>query len=143
MGKLIDPTLCPECRSILSGDARCPACGLQLQGPAAVELWQTMQRADQLIDQLRLQAAAAPVPAATPARPTPTGTAPPPPMRRPVKKPSASVPVILLTLGGLCVMVAAIVFVAVAWGSLGVGGRTAILGLVTLLMTICAVVLTH
>lgn len=40
-------------------------------------------------------------------------------------------------------MVAALVFVAVAWGSLGIGGRTAILGLVTLLMTICAVVLTH
>ena len=40
---------------------------------------------------------------------------------------------LLLTLGVLLLVVAAIIFVAVAWGRLGAGGRAAVLGAVTLL----------
>lgn len=40
---------------------------------------------------------------------------------------AASVPKLLLALGALCLLVAAAVFLAVAWSSLGVGGRTAVL----------------
>ncbi len=38
-----------------------------------------------------------------------------------------SVPAILLGLGALCLLVAAVIFLAVAWSWLGVGGRTAVL----------------
>ena len=37
-------------------------------------------------------------------------------------------PRILLGLGALCLLVAALVFLAVAWASLGIEGRTAVLG---------------
>jgi hypothetical protein len=39
----------------------------------------------------------------------------------------AGVPKILLSLGALCLLVAAVIFLAVAWGWLGVGGRTGVL----------------
>ena len=39
----------------------------------------------------------------------------------------ASVPKILLSLGALCLLVAAVIFLAVAWSWLGVGGRTVVL----------------
>src|SRR4029079_17104880 len=40
---------------------------------------------------------------------------------------AASVPRILLGLGATCLLVAAVVFLAVAWSDLGMGARTAIL----------------
>lgn len=45
---------------------------------------------------------------------------------------AASVPKILLGLGALCLLVAAVVFLAVAWSLLGVGGRTVVLILLTI-----------
>ncbi|WP_222430628.1 SCO7613 C-terminal domain-containing membrane protein, partial [Nocardioides sp. J9] len=44
----------------------------------------------------------------------------------------ASVPKILLGLGAFCLLVAAVIFLAVSWSTLGVGGRTAVLGGFTL-----------
>ncbi len=44
---------------------------------------------------------------------------------------TASVPKILLGLGATCLLVAAVIFLAVAWSWLGVGGRTAVLVLLT------------
>ena len=61
--------------------------------------------------------------------PLPVPAAPDAPDRRPRRhglRP-ASVPAILLGLGALCLLVAAVIFLAVAWSWLGVGGRTAIL----------------
>lgn len=43
----------------------------------------------------------------------------------------ASVPKILLGLGAFCLLVAAVIFLAVSWSTLGVGGRTAVLGAFT------------
>lgn len=128
MSKLVDPTICPDCRATLLADGTCPGCGLRLAGPLAVELWQAMQHADSLVERLRAagQPVAAPVPAVrTPVPPAAT------PGRRPSRLPSASVPMVLLALGGLCLLVSAVVFVAVTWSDLGIGARTAILALVT------------
>ncbi len=57
---------------------------------------------------------------------------PPYPAPAPRPRPSrglsaASVPKILLGLGATCLLVAAVIFLAVAWSWLGVGGRTAVL----------------
>jgi hypothetical protein len=53
------------------------------------------------------------------------------------------VPVVLLFLGALCLLVAAIVFVAVTWGSLGLTGRTLVLLGFTTLLAAVAVLLTR
>lgn len=129
MSTLVDPHICPDCRAPLDAAATCTACGLRLVGPAASELWQHMLEADRLVEQLR--ATPRPVPAALPS-PTPRfPAAPSAPARDPRELPNASVPVVLLALGGLCLLVAAVVFVAVAWSSIGLGARTSILAAVT------------
>ncbi|MDZ5621169.1 hypothetical protein SFC88_10045 [Nocardioides sp. HM23] len=89
--------------------------------------------------------AAPPRPAAAPAAPaagpsTPTPPPPPPPAPQqptggaaPYPAPAgggvgvSAIPKILLGLGALCLLVAAIAFLAVSWSILGVGGRTAVL----------------
>ncbi len=181
-----DPKLCPDCRSALPhGVSSCPTCGLLVRHRLAVELFRTLQRADDLVAELRSVAAAAtagtpaapplvppgPAPAPVPAAPAPAATAPasapaasgtatatlprypgtpvppappvppagprppygappPPPQRTGVA--FASVPKILLGLGALCLLVAAVIFLAVSWSELGVGGRTAVLAAFTL-----------
>lgn len=146
-----DPKLCPDCRADLPvGTGACPSCGILLRHPLAVRLFSTLQTADLLVGELR---AASPAPAAaasTAAAPTapppapaappgsPAGPTPPPPPPAPGAGPGlpgrqrpglglAAVPRILLGLGALCLLVAAIVFLAVSWSHLGVGGRTAVL----------------
>jgi hypothetical protein len=140
MSKLADPTICPDCRGDLDSAGTCGSCGLRLSGPLAGELWQTMLRADSLLERLRL----APAPAAAPAdAPAPFPAAPS--VRLPVRSrrlPAASVPVVLLGLGGLCLLVSAVVFVAVTWSSLGIGARTGILLLVTALLAAAAAAVT-
>ncbi|MEZ0579164.1 SCO7613 C-terminal domain-containing membrane protein [Nocardioides sp. MH1] len=145
-----DPFLCPDCRSPLPrGAASCPTCSLPVRHPLAVELFATLKHADVLVGQLRatvaeplptppVNAPAAPAPAAPviggvlppPPPPSRPATAPAPvPMPVPVRSGigMAAVPKILLGLGALCLLVAAIVFLAVSWSVLGVGGRTAVL----------------
>jgi hypothetical protein len=63
-----------------------------------------------------------PVLSYAPAYPAP---APPPAPRTGLS--AASVPKILLGLGATCLLVAAVIFLAVAWSWLGIGGRTAVL----------------
>lgn len=65
--------------------------------------------------------------AAGPAWPPPRPAGPPAPGAAP---PSAQN--VLLTLGGVLLTVAAIAFTVVSWGHLGIGGRSAVLGAVTL-----------
>ncbi len=62
---------------------------------------------------------------ATTGLPSYTPNLPTPPARSGVS--FASVPKILLTLGAFCLLVAAVIFLAVSWSALGVGGRTAVL----------------
>lgn len=69
----------------------------------------------------------APTPAPAPAYPAYPAPARPVATRPALGLGAASVPKLLLGLGALCLLVAAAVFLAVAWSSLGVGGRTAVL----------------
>ncbi|SDC25154.1 SCO7613 C-terminal domain-containing membrane protein [Nocardioides lianchengensis] len=119
--RFYDPTRCPDCGAELPAppahaDA-CPACDLRLTGQTAVQLQSALRYADQLLAQLRRPApvAAAPYPAPAVAAPVSRGPR------------VSSVPAVLLGLGALCLLVAAMVFLAVAWSWLGVGGRTAVL----------------
>ncbi|GAA1547568.1 SCO7613 C-terminal domain-containing membrane protein [Nocardioides humi] len=153
-----DPHLCPDCRSDLpAGVPVCPTCDLLVRHPLAVDLFGTLRRADGLLDELRtasdafhgqpatvalggpLVPPAAPVqpkraPAGLPSYPRPVPPPPPPgPVPpSPVGVSFASVPKILLGLGAFCLLVAAVIFLAVSWSSLGVGGRTAVLAGLTL-----------
>jgi hypothetical protein len=136
--RLADPSRCPACSTGLPpAPGRCPACDLPLTGPLAVELLHTLRRADDLVEQLRALpydvAPPAPVPSApfAPApypAPSPTGGSLP----RRTGLSAPSVPRILLGLGAACLLVAAVIFLAVAWSWLGVGGRTAVLVVATL-----------
>ncbi|WP_237528269.1 hypothetical protein [Streptomyces sp. SID337] len=65
--------------------------------------------------------------AAGPAGPPPRPTGPPAPDAAP-----PSVQNVLLALGGALLTIAAIAFTVVSWGHLGIGGRSAVLGAVTL-----------
>lgn len=122
-----DPHRCPDCAATLTAalaaTGGCPSCGLPLQHPLGRELLATLSRADDLLAQLR---ALAPAPTTVGAPlPYPAATRPVAAPRRGLRP--ASVPALLLGLGALCLLVAAVIFLAVAWSSLGVGGRTGVL----------------
>jgi hypothetical protein len=103
-----------------------------------------MQQADRLIAQLRATPVGATVPSAPPmAPPVPLQPSQVPARRTTAVLPSTSVPVVLLALGGLCLLVAAIVFVAVAWSSLGLTAKTTIMLAVTGLFAAGAVAVTR
>lgn len=125
-----DPFVCPDCSAPLPLQVTtCPGCGLRLNVPLASELLQTLRTADDLLARLRAEStdsAYSPFPAfsAEPTEPTePT---------EPHGVSALSVPKILLGLGALCLLVAAVIFLAVAWSWLGIGGRTAVLVALTL-----------
>ncbi len=126
-----DPTRCPECRApIPPHPVACSACGLRLTGTDAVDLFLTLQRADTLVAKLRAAPATSvqqppSVEPGSAVEPVETPATAAPPVRRGVS--GASVPKILLGLGALCLLVASMIFLAVAWAWLGVGGRTLIL----------------
>src|SRR5680860_705250 len=119
MPRYADPQRCPDCLGPIEyGASSCPACSLPLTGDTARRLFQTLTQADELLIALRQPQAAA-VPAGPPV------TQPPSRVVRAARGLSgASVPKILLGLGALCLLVAALVFLAVAWSVMGVAGRT-------------------
>lgn len=115
-----DPTRCPDCGATLPDPpVRCSACDLPLTGQTAAQLAATLRYADQLLTQLRRPAPLVATPYPAPA------TGPEPAASRGPR--ATSVPAILLGLGALCLLVAALVFLAVAWTWLGIGGRTVVL----------------
>lgn len=134
------PPACPQCAGLLPPAApRCPNCGLRLVGPDAAQLWMVdqslianeRQRAALLSRRhtlLALLRQAAPV-AAAPASGVPVGRArsTEPEVPRPREASSRSVQNVLLSVGGLLLAVAAVVFTVVAWGRFGLAGRAAIL----------------
>ncbi len=141
------PGRCPDCGASVAVEPRCPSCGLVQTGRVADDLRATLQRADAILDVLRnVSAAPTPAPAAASISllesATPTPATMPAPSRAPSRRgglPAVSVPVILLGLGTICVLVAAIVFVAVTWTDLSLAWRTTILLAVTALGTASAV----
>jgi hypothetical protein len=133
MTRYADPHRCPDCGAeITPADPSCPTCALSLRGDVASRLFQTLTQADGLLAALRaasvpaarVAAAPAPAGAAFDAAPFPAG---PGGQTRHRGLSSASVPKVLLALGAGCLLVAALVFLAVTWSVLGVGGRTATL----------------
>ncbi|WP_157555604.1 SCO7613 C-terminal domain-containing membrane protein [Herbidospora yilanensis] len=137
---------CPDCGAPLDGSPRrCPACELPLHGPVAAELWQLdlalnelrgrearlLGRRAELLTALRAAGEHQPTGGWAGGAQTPVGGPAPagfpgsvPPKRE--MSPSA-VRNLLLGLGGLLLVVAAFVFTIVSWGSVGIGGRAAIL----------------
>ncbi|SKB02901.1 SCO7613 C-terminal domain-containing membrane protein [Aeromicrobium choanae] len=137
-----DPHACPACRGMISDAMTCPRCGFDLRSVEAQRLWGLFVEADRLVAQGRArQQVAATTPAAAPAGST-AGAAPLPtaPMATPTPTPARtwSTGSILLGLGAVCLVVAGIIFATVAWGSLGVLGRAAILLAVTALVAVAA-----
>src|SRR3954447_8052258 len=139
-----DPTRCPDCHAALPPDPRpCGFCDLPLTGATVVSLYGALQEADRLLEVLRTQKSPVAVPvgaSSAPAYPASLleGAEPYPAAgRSPVEAGDgprlrgSSVPKILLSLGALCLLVAAVAFLAVAWGWLGVGGRTGVLVVLT------------
>jgi hypothetical protein len=143
---LTDPTRCPDCGAALpAAPVACPACALPLQGPLVDRLWRLSHQAAEVLaqragvlDALRVTRTVAPVPSpravATLERPTTRWSEP----GRAEAQPAPHEPVtprqiqrLLLTLGVLLVAVAAVIFTVVAWGRVGIGGRTAILATLT------------
>ena len=132
MNRYADPRRCPDCRAeIAFGATSCASCGLSLTGTTAQQLFVTLTRADELLSALRAASSApAPIgaPASAPAAGLPFPTAAPRVAERPhAGLSAASVPKILLTLSAGCLLVAALVFLAVTWSVMSVGGRTATL----------------
>ena len=139
MTRYADPRSCPDCGATLPADPlTCPTCDLPLRGPLAISLFRTLAEADRLLAELRTSAVQAPSPvvpgplATAPSLPVAAGPMPAPVGPRRTGLRGASVPSILLGLGALCLLVAAVTFLAVAWSSLGVGGRTGVLVALTL-----------
>ena len=115
--RFADPSVCPDCRAPIDG-LRCAHCGLDLQDPQVRELWQTLLRADQL-----LAGAVARRDAATP---------PPAPTQRPPRRDrSWSVGTVLLAVGAIGLITAAIIFVSRSWDSLGLAGKALVLAAAT------------
>lgn len=141
VSRLSDPTVCPGCRGRLDETSTCQSCGLVLTGPLAGRLWGLVLDADAVLEQIRHQqavgASAQPRTAGLPNAPRSA----PAPRRRALRLPAASVPTLLLSLGGLCLLVAVVVFAAVAWGSLSLEVKsTILLGLTGLVAGVAAIV---
>ena len=127
MTRYADPRRCPDCRSAIApGDAACGTCRLSLRGESAQRLFSTLALADDLLRELRASSAPVPVASGPTTSALPAAPASPAAPRR-SRLGAASVPKILLGLGAGCLLVAAVVFLAVAWSALGLGGRTTVL----------------
>ena len=124
---------CPSCGFPLSARAAdCPRCRVRLTGPVAVALWQTDQqlaalqlRRNELLTELRVSAGKL--------ADTPAGQHPPvqPVGTRPPAEPRYSGQQLLLAVGALLVLTAAVVFLAVTWSTIGVSGQVTVMAAAT------------
>lgn len=127
MTRYADPERCPDCLAAMPYGARsCPSCGLSLEGPLAARLFTTLQAADEVLAQMRGRVPATAGAASRTTSPISPGADEP---RGPAlpRMTTTSVPRVLLGLGALCLLVAALVFIVVTWSAMGIGGRTATL----------------
>jgi hypothetical protein len=119
-----DPHICLSCRgSIEAGVGSCPHCGMNLASPEIQQAWRSLVVADQWVIRARMtnKDPAKEVTAVTPSG----GPALAPPRRR------LSAGSVLLVLGAVSLLVAGLIFITVAWGSMGVVGRALLLLLFT------------
>ncbi|MEP6760179.1 MAG: hypothetical protein ABJA93_02295 [Sporichthyaceae bacterium] len=154
---LTDPSRCPACGSVVLSTVACPVCGVSLRSETALQVWQAsvetaaaLERRRALIERLKAEAQV-PVATATAAAPVangyfsgstydpPPGAPSLPPPRVPPVPPTVRTPEwsrrrvqnLLLGLGVLLLAVAAVIFLVVSWGVLGVGGRAAVMSVFT------------
>jgi len=148
--RFFDPAFCPECHSPVGErrpDLRCATCGLVLSGPTAEQLGATLAQADQVLTQLRHESMLLPRPMPGPgvvaalSGPQYAGFAPPLPAR-PHRQP-ISPSTVLLALGGLCVVVAVLVFIGVNWGNFSLGAKVAVLASITAALAAAAASVTR
>lgn len=154
MGRYAEGGRCLDCGAPLGAGTVCQSCGLVHVGPEAERLRELLAAADVALAAAERAVVLPPIaitpPAAggvpTPAGPrAPAGWQPPSGWQPPAypssprpdeaparpRLPAVSTPVVLLGLGALCVLVAAVVFVSVAWSDLSLGAKAAILIAVT------------
>ncbi|QWC85906.1 hypothetical protein KLP28_03960 [Nocardioidaceae bacterium] len=127
-----DPTRCPDCRAALEGRPACRACGLALDGPEAQRLFSLLSEADDVLAELRARSSASRDPApetVTAPAPAPAGRPRP---ERGSRLPSATVPLVLLTVGALLLAVAVLLFAAFTWFLLPEIGRALLLLVIAL-----------
>ncbi|MDF1705233.1 MAG: hypothetical protein P1U38_10700 [Aeromicrobium sp.] len=142
--KYADATRCPDCRAVLEGRLRCAVCGFDVQAPEVLPIWERLEQIDELIATARARVVVPP--------PIPTVPTPPPAADAPSVPGFASPPVltpaptgpplasgvsagsVILGLGAALLVLAAVIFVSFAWSVLGIGGRAAILALLTALV---------
>jgi hypothetical protein len=151
------PDRCPDCGTpIIAPAPRCAGCGLLLTSPTANRLAGQLAAADQTLAQLRRESQAvaqqaggypaaaqvgtAPEAAAEPSQAgaIPSYPAAPAPVAGGWRWPAVSGAAIVLGIGGLCLLVAAIIFVSVSWGTLSLGTKAAVLAAVTALLAVAA-----
>jgi hypothetical protein len=127
---LADPTRCPSCSAPLREPrTACPACQVVLTGPVAGRLWQVSVEASRLLAERERLVARLRGERGAPAAYIPSAPAPgdsPRHAPRPEWTPRR-VQNLLLALGIGLLGVAAVIFVVVSWGNLGVGGRAAVM----------------
>ncbi|MDQ3629160.1 MAG: hypothetical protein M3419_10200 [Actinomycetota bacterium] len=123
MRTLATPGSCLDCALPVQGTPVCPRCGLPQDGTDAVRLRALLTEADTVLRRLDTQRAGIHVAASVTPRPRPA----PPPRDDRRRRAPVSVGSVLLALGALCLVVAAVVFVAVTWGSLSLSARTLVL----------------
>lgn len=162
--RFFDPGRCPDCGTPINAPApRCARCGLLLTSANADQLAGQLAAADQTMARLRLesqaaaqQAAAEPAAAQWTAAPMAAVTGPPPaggmsalfPLATPAaahsrRWPAMSGAAVVLGLGGLCMLVAAIVFISVSWGSLSLGAKAATLAAITVALALASEAVTR
>ncbi|WP_229054175.1 DUF2157 domain-containing protein [Aeromicrobium sp. Leaf350] len=149
--KYADAARCPDCRALLEGRRACAVCGFDTESPEVTQIWSHLEQIDELVAQARAREVATPEPAPAsatvpPPVPPPVTTPPvttppvatlPPPFpgapATPAAAPGAGLSAgsVILGLGATLLVVAAIIFVSFAWSVLGIGGRAAILALLT------------
>ena len=146
MTRYADPSACPDCGTPLPADPlACPVCALPLRGPLAASLFRTLYPGRRLLAELRASRSDGPLLRPRPLpRPRPSPSLPRHSGGRIAGRAArtgvsgASVASILLGLGALCLLVAAVIFLAVAWSWLGVGGRTGVLVALTVTAAVSA-----
>lgn len=142
MGHYYTPGRCLDCQWIIGDLPRCSHCGLLQAGPDADRIRDLLSSADLALRDQRAQSVAIGKPEMVPtaaiggswpqAAPTsaPHGDRPHiqlPPVVDTPKAPALTTPAVLLGLGATCVLVAAVVFVSVAWSDLSLGIKALIL----------------
>jgi len=135
MGRYSTPGKCLDCQTWLADAALvCQACGLTQVGPEAALLRSHLEQADQVLARVRLAGTPPLPPTAAPRLPTLE------PAARRRTLPAVSTPVVLLGLGAVCVLVAAVVFVTVSWSDLSLAAKATILLGVTALIGLAGAV---